>query len=108
MGEAVEPTIEQAMMMPMSPEMLMGIHRVFAEKISFEIRGDSASITFGTVANVIPSDSNVAQEVMIPQVVCFLTIPHVFRLRDLMIRQCALLEQMVAEHKEAEAAKKDA
>lgn len=107
MGEKVEETNDQIGMMPMSPEMLMGIHRVFAEKISFEVRGDATTLTFGSIANIKASDKDVTEEIMIPQVICFLTIPHMFRLRDLLVRQCGLLEKMMEEQKEGEVAKKD-
>ena len=98
MGETVEKKkLETAVMMPMTPDMLLGIHRVFAQKISFEITDESASLTFGSVANIKQTDTTEPQEVMIPQVICHMTIPHLFRLRDMLAKQCDLFEQAMNE-----------
>jgi hypothetical protein len=108
MGEALEQKNDQIGMMPMSPEMLQNIQRVFAQKISFEVREDAATLTFGSTANIIPPGQTNPEEVMIPQVICFLTIGHLFRLRDMLVKQCDIYEQAMDDQRETAGAGKDA
>ena len=99
MGETVKKP-EPGGMIPMSPEMLLGINRVFAQKISLELSDEVATLTFGSTANIIQTGTSEPQEFMIPQVICFITIPHLFRLRDILAKQCDLYQQAMAEQNE--------
>lgn len=92
-----EPSVIE--MIPMTPEMLQSTPRFFAERISIDLREESANITFGNLIGI--SESEEVKQFMIPQAFCHLTIPHLYRLRDLLIRQCERYEQEFAKNRSA-------